>query len=302
MKRYSLLLILITAFALCWVVNQMPPEDPKNIVFLDADHRLSVQIDNASTDAIKQITEIIRSRELNRLIGEVTTAYQKDQLILLMVDNLEFHGAFDPDSEIPKVLLNSKTGISESNLAHELVHAIQIRQGYPTVPRMFKDRRKDVLRELSSNIMHIPLTDVMSRSGFSVENYLRPTLDSISSILAARNTKDETQMSFIRAHYEASVYLRLHYEAQFLSGKERRVFESLFNSKAPIAETLGKELIALIDKHDINTPRGATIALYECVEFFNNKDLSKHYSDHVQNTYSPFTAYLKKQYPFCNSL
>lgn len=297
-KRYLFLLIGTTIFLLSWALNQMTTERPQNIINLDIDHKKFVQIDNADEVTIKQLTGIIHSNKLERLIDEVIDLYQKDRLILLIDDNLESHGGFDPDSKTPKVLLNSKTGISESNLAHELIHAVQIKQGYPTVPKMFKDRRNNVLRELCSNIMHIPLTDIMLKSEFSIEEYLRPTLNSISKVLSARDNKAETRMIFLRAHYEATVYLRLHYEAKFLSSKERQYFESLFESKAPIAKALGKELINIINKYDIHSPRGAIIALYECVEFFNNKDLSTYYSDYASNTYSPYIQYWRKKYPF----
>jgi hypothetical protein len=275
----------------------MATGSPQNIVELNSDIRKFVQIDNADERTLKQLTNMLRSKNLQHLISKVIELYQTNRVIIFIDNNLGSHGAFNPDSIIPTVHLNPKTGISESNIAHEFFHAVQIKQGYPTVPKMFKDKRRNVLIELCANIMHVSLTDLMVESGFSIEEYLRPTLNSIRKVLNSRDDNAETKMGFLRAHYDASVYLRLHFEATFLSGEERKYFESLFDNKAPIAKAIGKELINIINKYDTHSAQGAILALYESVEFLNNKDLSAFYSDYAQNTYTPYLEYWRKKYP-----
>ncbi len=282
-------------------INQVAFGSSEEIFKLDITPDKYVQIEGAADDTKRQLNRILNSTKLQIVILQVVELYRTDRVVLTIDDSLEEHGGFDPDSNIPKILLNPKTGISKSNLAHELIHAIQIKQGYPTVPKIVEDKRANVLRELCSNIMHISLTGLMVKSGFSIEEYLRPTLINIKNVLSTRATTAERHMIYLRAHYDASVYLRLHFEAKFLSYKERQEFDALFQSKARIAKSIGKSLIKIINKYDTHSPNGAIKALYACVEFLNNKDLSPYYSDYVHNAYSPYLQYWRQKYPFLNN-
>ena len=274
--------------------------DSESIFASENSNGVSLAIKNTDEKTTKKVREIFASDRLQELIKKVADAYKSKKVTLKMDPTLDFlHGAFDPGQSTPTILFNPKTGISESNFAHELIHALQIRQGFPTVPKFkgFDDKRGTVLRELCSNIMHIALADTMLRMGFSLEEYLRPTLESISKELSNRRDDSETKMIFLRSHYEASVYLRLHLEAKFLSKKEKQKFESLFDRKAPIAKSVGKELIKIIEKYDTHSPDGAITALYVCVKFLNIKDLSKYYSDYAPNAYETYLQYWLEKYP-----
>ncbi len=273
--------------------------DSANILASGNSNGVNLEIKNADEEITKKVREIFASDRLQELIKKVADAYRSKKVTLKMDPTLDFlHGAFDPEQATPTILFNPKTGISESNFAHELIHALQIRQGYPTVPKFkgFNDKRGAVLRELCSNIMHISLADTMLRMGFSLEEYLRPTLEGICKVLSNRRDDSETKMIFLRSHYEASVYLRLHFEAKFLSKKQKQTFESLFERKAPIAKSIGKELIKIIEKCDTHSPDGAITALYICVKFLNIKDLSKYYSDYAPNAYETYLQYWLEKY------
>jgi hypothetical protein len=261
----------------------------------------NVQLVNFQKNAKKRLRRILGSHRLQQIIDTVAQAYKADKAIIEADFDLSAHGAFDPDSGIPRILLNPKTGLTESNLAHELIHALQIKEGFPTVPKIYKDKRSNVLRELGANILHIPLIGMMRQRGFSVKEYLTPTLSSITKNLSERDKKAETTMIFVRSHYEACIYIRLQFEATFLSKNERHRFESLFGTKAPIATSIGNQLIKLIKSHDVYKPKGSILALYQCVEFLNKKDLSKEYSDYFLDPYSDFLGYWQKKYPFVKS-
>ena len=51
-----------------------------------------------------------------------------------LVQGLGSHGAFDPESFLPTILINSQTGLNESNIVHELVHTLLFSEGFPLYP------------------------------------------------------------------------------------------------------------------------------------------------------------------------
>ena len=70
-----------------------------------------------------RLRTLLTSTRLQTLIDEVKRLYNTTEIVYELREDLDNHGAFDPDSDPPRVLLNSGTGLTESNIAHELVHA-----------------------------------------------------------------------------------------------------------------------------------------------------------------------------------
>lgn len=257
-----------------------------------------VEINQTNHLEKQQIIKILKSPRLSKLITDVLIKYETSYAIIEINNDLDCHGAFDPKSKIPKILLNPKTGISESNIAHEFIHSIQIRNNFSTSPSLCRDKRNNVIRELNSNILHISLTTEMKERGFSIEEYLRPTLQSMKRVLMDRDINSETNLTFLRSHYEASIFLRLHYEADFLNQTERNEIENIIKEKSPIAMSICYNLIEIIDKYNTQTPMGSIQALYYCTKYLNDLNMSAEYSDYKPSPYSEYLIHWKAKYLF----
>ena len=259
---------------------------------------LNLKINNVSDSNFTTLKKIFLQNNLKGLLFDVSSELNSDTLIFNLSTAMNDHGAYDPGVRTPTFQLNAITGISASNIAHELVHSIQIKQGYPTIKKIYKDKRNEVLKELGSNLLHIPLTKILEERGFNLEDYLMPFLKKMNDVLSARSKEGETKLIFYRAHYEATMYLRLQYEAKFLDDESRNFYVELYKKKAPIAFTLATKLIGKISKYNLDNPTEYTEVLYECIKLLNNEDLSKYYSTYISNCYIDYLRYMRNTYKY----
>ena len=217
-------------------------------------------------------------------------------VVIELSDQMEETGYYDPDSFPPTIAINKKTGLNESNLAHELIHIIQISQGFPTTPKgMFQDKRRKVVIELSSNLLHIPLVEEMNRRGIPIKPYIQPTLQAIEGVLSTRTSQQVSRIPIRRVHYEAAVLIRIKYESP---RPERRRFLRLFESKSPAALGVWSRLESIIANEDVYHPEGNIKALYKALMLFNAFDLTLQAFDFERDLYLPLTDYLQRKYPF----
>ncbi|MCJ7650751.1 MAG: hypothetical protein MUP85_19240 [Candidatus Lokiarchaeota archaeon] len=262
------------------------------------DKTLKLFINDVSDYDFENLKKLFLSDNLKSLLFDVSSELDSDTIQFNISTKIDSHGAFDPNISIPTFILNSSTGLSSSNIAHELIHAIQIKEGYPTIKKIYKDKRNDVLRELGSNLLHVPLAKILQSRGFKIEKYLAPTLMKTRNVLISRGEFDETKMIFYRAHYEAVFYLRIYFEANYLDNDQKIFYENLFKEKAPIALSLSKELISAITRYKLEDPVDYTKALYDCIKLLNDKDLSKYYKNYFPNCYADYLAYMKYTYEY----
>jgi hypothetical protein len=244
---------------------------------------------------LRSLMSILTSRKLSLLIQDVRRLYNSDEIIFEIEKQAYGHGAFDPMSNTPRILINSQTGLNESLIAHELIHAIQMKEGFiSSLNGIYQDKRETVIIYLNSNILHIPLVRTMKERGFSIKKYFAPTLFNIKRGLEEIQKETIYQRPFIRVHYESAAYLRLNYEATYLSMNEKYHFYQLFKRKSPVAASLGDEMVTIIDKCNPLTPRGNIRALYECLKLINSRDLSQKTSGYFPGAYSAYIQNMEK--------
>jgi hypothetical protein len=245
-------------------------------------------------DSDTRLQKLLASKKIRKLVSEVKSLYNSD-IHFEFHDGSNFHGAFDPDSFPPKIFINPITGINEANIAHELCHAIQVKEGFPFTRDVFNDtdNRLIVVKELNSNLLHIPLFQMMMKKGFDVLEYLQPTLQSIEESLEQRK---DIKQPFLRVHYEAAVYLRIEYEGASLPQKRKHKIKMLFNNKAPIACSIGEEFIKIINAYDPLVPHGNIKALLNCIVFINSREILSYTPDFVTDGYTPYLQVLAEQY------
>lgn len=249
---------------------------------------------NNVQEANTKLHKLLASKKIRELVREVEDLYNSD-VHFEFHDGDSFHGAFDPDSIPPKIFIHPLTGINEANIAHELCHAIQVKDGFPFTRDFFNDtdNRQTVIKELNSNILHIPLVNLMKARGFDMLEYLQPTLTSIEENLEQRK---KTKLPFLRVHYEAAVYLRIEYECASLPQKRKHKIKMLFNSKAPIASSIGEEFIKIINAYDPLVPHGNIKALLNCIVFINSREIFPYTPDFITDFYTPYLQVLAEQY------
>ena len=143
----------------------------------------------------------------------------------------------------------------------------------------------------------------MAKLNFNLKNHLKPTLNSIKKVLSSRKDREVAIIPTLRIHYEAIVYIRINYEAKFLSRKKKMKFDKLFKRKSPTSLMLGKELIRIINKFGPYKPKENICVLYNCIKMLNDKDLSGIAKDYSIDLYSKYLEHLRLKYPFvCDSI
>ena len=133
---------------------------------------------------------ILEDEKVKELVDEVRKLYGGKELIVILDSGLDSHGAYDWQKPEPTILINPITGLSVANICHELIHAVQFKNGYPIIKSdLYKDKRKKVATELLSNILHIQLVIEFNSKGLSVKEYLDPTIGTIKKVLKKRKKK-----------------------------------------------------------------------------------------------------------------
>lgn len=258
-----------------------------------------IQESTEDIEDCKKFYGIINSDSLKQLIDEVKSKYCTKEILFEFYKKSDAHGAFDPDSPIPRILINPNSGMNEANIAFLLLNALKIKEGFPTTLKgIFSDKREHVIRELNSNLLSICVSKLLKERGFSIEEYITPTLISINTVLGNRGTKEVKRVPIRRVHYEAVVFIRLNYEATFLSSEEQSRFLKLFRDKAPLSFQIGNQLIDIIDDYNMLDPKESTIVLYECVKLLNCTASGNEVFDYEPNFYIPMIRALEQRYSF----
>jgi hypothetical protein len=128
------------------------------------------------------LISLLESHKIQKLIFQIEKLFQHKQILIEFNTNLGIHGAFDPDSQVPHFLINQLSGLTEANLAHEFIHAILFKKGFPTIPKIYPDERNIVLREIGSNILHISLVSKMKKLGININAYSGESVHPFRSI------------------------------------------------------------------------------------------------------------------------
>jgi len=254
---------------------------------------------NRDIEFSKLFYQAISSAKVQRLISEVKALYATDQILFEFYRETDAHGAFDPDSIIPRILINPLTGLNEANIAFQLINAIQIKSGYPTTPKnIFNDKRQKVIIELNSNLLNIRVAEELQRRGFELLEYLEPTLSSIKDVLGNRSTDDIKVLPIRRIHYESTVFIRVKHEMLSLPAEELSKIIELFRIKSPLSYEIGEQLALTIYKYDLDDPREMTVALYQCIEYLDQTHIGSAVFDYSTGMYTPMLAAMKNRYPF----
>ena len=82
------------------------------------------------------------------------------------------HIAFGVNEKNVLININKNTGLSIENLFFALLSAIYHKNGfYVPAKQYYNDKRERIIMELSSVILHIPITAEMSREGLKISNF-----------------------------------------------------------------------------------------------------------------------------------
>ncbi len=229
---------------------------------------------------------ILSQPSIKKLIAEVEDVYGGKSIETQLGMNDKSHGAFDWTLDHAKILINPDTGLNEANLAHELVHALQYKQGFPFLDQTgYQDKRHKVLRGLNSNILHIHLAEELEKRGFSVKDYFDPTVSEMVRVLSRRKSKETKELPILRIHYDAVEILRMYYERSYLTQNQQGQLSALQARKSPVAKKLSLELKEIIDSHDVTTPEGSAYALRDCLINLNGENASSRRSDYESGMY-----------------
>jgi len=130
-----------------------------------------VEVSCCSSSAVLRLRRILESPRLQDLIVAVAESTGTARIVIRCDSLLSAHGMYLNQLTHATILVHPVTGLNESNLAHELIHALLKKQGYPMLPqRLFADKREEVVVELCSNITHVALGDLMSEMGFTTDD------------------------------------------------------------------------------------------------------------------------------------
>lgn len=246
---------------------------------------------------INKFNLLVEDSRVKNIVAEVEQLYEGKELQVHLDETLNAHGGFDWQADRPTIHLNPKTGINKSTICHELLHAIQFKRGYPFIQNnIYNDKRQKVIQELVSNILHIHLVHEFDKRGLQVEEYLSATIKAIKINLKKRKKSDIKNLPILRIHYDASVYLRIFYEAIYLGAQEKVYIGSLFKQYSPVANELSIELRKKIDSNNVLEPAGCAEAIFDCLSLLNGSNISSGRPDFVQNLYIDSSNELRQKY------
>ena len=253
---------------------------------------------NGSLQYPNELTEILENFTLKHLLKEVEALYEGESLIILLDKNLDSHGAFHWEADKPTISINPKSGINMSNICHELIHALQLKKGFPFIrSNIYNDKRAIIVRELVSNILHIHFCFVSTNRKINTEEYISPTIKKMKTTLKSRKKKQIRTLPLLRIHYDSLAFLRIFYEAKHLNSKEKNHIKHLFKKYSPIAYDLTFELISIINKRNPINPEGSMLAILDCLNHLNGvNNVSSKRPDYSENLYLDSIHELKVKY------
>ena len=233
-----------------------------------------------------RIQEILEDPQVKTLVAEVEEKFDGNKLIIVKEDSSDSHGGFDWQAQKPTIYLNPKSGINKSNICHELIHALQLKIGFPFIKRnIYPDKRERVIGELNSNILHIHLVSIFKKLGISTKGYLDPTIFQIKKVLTKRKKNEINSLPIFRIHFDSLVCLRIFYEAVFLNTKGKNHLLELFKKYSPISYNLSLEMKNIIDKENVLQPAGSTRAILKCLNLLNQQNASSKQRDFMEDFY-----------------
>lgn len=249
--------------------------------------------------AIEEFYNILSSDKLKSLCLEM----KKNSgvgIIFEIDEDFKWHGAFDPDSNPPRIYINRKSGMNEADIGLSICKGILIKNGYPTTRKaLFNDKRQEVTKDLNSFILNIPSAKILNEEGFNISKYFKKFLISVENNLKERKENLINKIPVIRTHYEALNLVRLEYEGQYYDDKkEIDDLKLLFKKKSPVAYSIAQDLIQIIDKANPYEAKGAVLAIYDCLSYFNSKNLDGLVPDFKYNLYMNAIKNLENKYKF----
>lgn len=228
-------------------------------------------------------TAINNSTKLTKLLEEVEKLYEQKAKFVID-DTMKSQGGFAYQDIAPSFYFRSDT-INEANIAHELIHAIQYKQGFPIIIKNFTDdKRFDVIQELNSNLLHINLVKEMFQREIPVKDYIFNVVEDIKTFISDDIKVREMKNAIAeRKHYDALQLLRLEFEATYLPKNEKNEIYKMYKNKMPEVHKLFLKMLQVIKKFDMNTGKGVAFALGEILRLLNKDRDYSQYSALLKN-------------------
>jgi hypothetical protein len=244
-----------------------------------------------------KLNNILNDPTVSGIVKEVEALYEGKSIVIHIDEELDSHGGVHWQEKEPTISINPKTGITRANICHELIHAIQLKSGFPFIrSNIYKDKRSKVLMELISNLLHINLVSEFNKRGIDVSDYLSPTINQIKVGLKKRKKKEVKTIPLLRIHYDSLVFLRIFYEAKYLPLQEKEYIKLLFKKFSPTAYELTFELVEIIEKRNPVEPNGCFQALLDCLNHLNGENATRNRFDFIENHYIDSTNELKASF------
>lgn len=226
------------------------------------------------------ISELIQtSKNLNQLLKDVESQYSSDANFIIK-STVNYQGAFDYQNEKPTFIFRTDC-LNESNIAHELIHALQYKNGFPIIIKnLTNDKRFEIIKELNSNLLHISLVKEMINRGISPKDYIKEVVEKVKKFI-----KDDIQVQQMyhgkkeRRHYDALMLLRIEYEAIYMKKIEKEKIYRMYKRKMPEVYNLFVKIKTIISANDPSTPSGVLACLKIILTLFN-KDIN--YTDYLK--------------------
>ncbi len=232
---------------------------------------------------------------LQALITEITNLLKKN-IVYRFKSSLNGHISYGIDEHNIIVTINPSSKLTISNLYFALLAGKYDIQNYYIAPLdFFNDNRNKIIKELSSDLLIIPLLSEMSRHSISINDFFLSTLNEIKDTLSSRTEHDIENLHLFRVHLEAIIFIRINYETPFLSRGEKSDIEELYEKKSPISFLLAKEILRILRNLNPYSLNGNLLCNYHCIVLLNKNEYNDSIKGYTENLYLDYINYLENK-------
>lgn len=221
---------------------------------------------------IIKLNKIINSTNIFNLLKDLSKKHKPKEIYYEFKYNLNRNSTWlNWQNEKPNVFINTSKSYNESNIAETLICWDLIKEKYIYLVGTYQDFREDILSNLQGLLLSIPIMEKLKLGGFEISRFYEDEISYIKTVMKKKITINDDRVISKTSLFESIKILRLEFNTDYLSHKERKIIKTLFINKSPIAIKIEKLLLKIINSSNLYNQEEYNKCLLKCATLINNK-------------------------------